>query len=225
MKSIRVPGVIMVALAFGLGTSGRATAEGFYFALSGGASSFDLPYNKAGVDQFLVEELEFNDVTVVGLESSLDDSDSGWGVTVGYRWGRYVAAELGFTNFGEALYDVDVTAEFADGTIGIGEGSLRTRIQGPALSVLGLLPVGTAFDLHLRGGVLFADTRERVRLVDEPYELDGRSKDLFAGLGATWNFAENYSARLEYQRYFDVGDDDKTDEQDVDFIAVSLLFR
>jgi hypothetical protein len=225
MNAKRMPRALLATAACCLGLAQTASADGFYFGLTGGASSFDVPYTRAEVDQTVVDLFALGGADVLEMESSLDDSDSGWGVAVGYRWGRFIAAELGYTNFGEALYQADLAVEFPDGTIGIGENSVRTRIQGPAVSVLGMLPIGSAFDLHLRGGILFADTRERVRLGLEAFELDGRSRDLFAGLGATWNFAENYAGRLEYQRYFDVGDDDHTDEQDVDFIALSILFR
>lgn len=225
--------VMSILLAAGLASTpvSGALAEGFYFGISGGAASFDLP-SKAAFDETYVDSLDglVPGVFVVGAESSLDDSDQAWGVQVGYRWGSYVAAELGYVNFGEALYRADVLLSdgFVDAPI---EVSARVRSSGPTLAVLGILPLRERFDIHARAGVYFSDTRYRERFEDpltgegDSIETDGSDKDLFAGLGAAWNINESYAVRLEYQRFFDVGDEDHTGEENIDLLSVGFLFR
>jgi hypothetical protein len=72
-------------------------------------------------------------------------------------------------------------------------------------------------------------SRIRVRDVDFAEnivhtEVDASDRDLFAGVGGAWNITDRYSLRFEFQRYFDVGEED-SGEGDVDMFAFSLLFR
>ncbi len=204
-------------MALGCLPAASALAEGFYFGVSGGLAAVDLP-SKASIDQL------FEDVGVAIESSSVDDEDTAWGVQVGYRWNSYVAAEVGYVNFGTAEYQA--TPAGIDGAV-----SLRARSSGPTVSVLGMLPASEHFDFHLRAGVYFGDSRMRARAEDFitgdafSEEAKSRSEDLFAGIGAAWNINDRYSLRLEYQRFFDVGDKNHTGETDIDLLSFSLLFR
>jgi hypothetical protein len=44
-------------------------------------------------------------------------------------------------------------------------------------------------------------------------------------VGIAWNINEAYSLRAEYQHFIDVGDEDHTGEQDIDFLSFIVLFR
>ena len=216
-----------LVLGFVPATAALAADSGFYFGITGGLATFDLP-SKGSIDEF-VEEL-FVDDGLVMESSSLDDDDTAWGLQVGYRWNPYVAAEVGYVNFGTAEYWA--TPEGVDADL-----SVRVRSSGPTLSVLGMLPLGERFDLHARAGVYFADSRLRYREqnydADEAYseEFKPSSENPFVGLGAAWNINDSYSVRIEYQRFFDVGGTvdvfgDKIDlETDIDLLSFSVLFR
>ncbi len=54
---------------------------------------------------------------------------------------------------------------------------------------------------------------------------DASQTELFAGIGAAWNVNQSFAVRAEYQRFFDVGDDKKNYEQDIDVISVGVLFK
>jgi len=198
-------------------TAALAADSGFYFGVSGGLAMFDLP-SKGSIDAL------FEDESLLLESSSLDDDDTAWGLQVGYRWNSYVAAEVGYVNFGSAEYRA--TPEGINGEV-----SLRARSSGPTLSVLGMLPVGERFDLHARAGVYFADTRLRVRVEDfdsatvDSEEIKPSSENMFAGIGAAWNINDSYALRIEYQRFFDVGDKDEIGETDIDLLSFSVLFR
>ncbi|AMN45992.1 hypothetical protein ACG33_02465 [Steroidobacter denitrificans] len=196
-------------------TAALAADPGFYFGISGGLATFDLP-SRGSLDAELEEEgflLE---------SSSLDDDDKAWGLQVGYRWNSYVAAEVGYANFGTAEYRA---TDGIDGNL-----SLRVRSSGPTLSVLGMLPVAERFDLHARAGVYFADTRVRYREagfdIGEDYSEGSKSssENPFLGIGAAWNINDSYALRVEYQRFFDVGKDD-IGKFDIDLLSFSVLFR
>lgn len=202
-------------------TAALAADTGFYFGITGGLATFDLP-SKGSIDAFIEEAFEDEGLTLES--SSLDDDDKAWGLQVGYRWNSYVAAEVGYVNLG--------TAEYRAKPAGVnGELSLRARSSGPTLSVLGMLPVGERFDLHARAGVYFADSRLRVRAEDHDTgdafseEVKPGSENPFVGIGAAWNINDSYSLRVEYQRFFDVGDKDDIGEIDIDLLSFSVLFR
>lgn len=236
---------VLVAAGLGFAVSGGGaaaqdrSAEGLYFSASGGVTAFDFP-NRADLDQVLIPFAtdalaELLLVPTGTPTSSVDDSDVGWGMQVGYRFNDYVAAEVGYVNLGDVLYEAILQATDAGGTIAPFpvESSLRFNATGPTASVLGMVAIGERFDIHGRAGIVFADTRlrRRVRTVDREFvniahdEFDARTQDLFAGVGATWNINDSYSVRVEYQRFFDVGDEDTSGEFDIDFIQVGILFR
>ena len=206
-----------LVLGFVPATATLAADSGFYFGISGGLATFDLP-SKGSIDEW------FEDDGLALESSSLDDDDTAWGLQVGYRWNSYVAAEVGYVNFGTAEYRATPAGSN-------GELSLRARSSGPTLAVLGMLPLGERFDLHARAGVYFADTRLRVRAEDYDTgdvlseEVKPSSENPFVGLGAAWNINDSYSLRVEYQRFFDVGDKDEIGETDIDLLSFSVLFR
>lgn len=226
----------LLAATLGLILSNAASAEtqGLYFGLTGGATSIDTSGSKQDRDEALAlpiaAALESEGIDVLGIESSLDDSDIGWGLQVGYRFNRYIAAEVGYVDLGEALYEAILTIDDGVETFPV-EVSSRFASSGPTAAVLGILPVGERFDVHAKAGLYFADTRYRARVRDIEFnenllhdEANAGEREVFLGLGGAWNINDSYSLRFEYQRFLDVGDDD-TAETDVDLFALSLLFR
>ncbi|HWK52630.1 MAG TPA: outer membrane beta-barrel protein, partial [Steroidobacter sp.] len=177
-----------------------------------------------------------------------DDTTTPWGAQIGYRFNDWVAVEVGYVDLGEATYTLSgaMAGDYAyfDGEnvvtvplVGGFESGLDVTSAGLTASALGMLPLGQHFDLHVRGGIYYADTRvtQRLRYIDAVNQADvfnllhrrtdASQTELFAGLGAAWNINESFSLRLEYQRYFDVGDGDKNGESDVNVFNFAVLFR
>jgi OmpA-OmpF porin, OOP family len=233
---------VLIAAGLGLAASGGAAAqdrsvEGFYFSAMGGASAFDFG-DRAELDLLLLPAVnallaaQTPPLTASNQTSSFDDSDMGWSVQVGYRFSNWVAAEVGYVNLGEALYEANMLASDGVNPAFPVETSLRFTTTGPTASILGMFAINERFDIHGRAGILFADTRLRYRIRDVELdanavhiEQDGSTQDLFAGIGAAWNINDNYGVRVEYQRFFDAGDEDTSGEFDIDFIQVGILFR
>ena len=242
---------LLAGLAIGCVLSTAAVAQesqGFYFGVWGGAGEFDFP-SKSAYDRTVSESLSSDIVLLPGSatltsvgNSDLDDSLSVWGVQVGYRFNKYVALEVGYVDLGELLYRLpgttsgtyDISPTQTVGISGRIERATQLTSSGITGSVLGILPLGERFDLHLRGGLYSADTRvtERIRFTSsDPVQnlahrrVDASQTELYAGAGAAWNINESFTLRVEYQKFFDVGDDEKTGEGDVDTLSLSLLFR
>jgi OOP family OmpA-OmpF porin len=231
--------------------------RGFYFGIWAGTGEIDLG-SKRELDGLFTELLDLQlaivplqpgtNLTAMPMSSKLDDTVSPWGAQVGYRFNNWVAVEVGYVNLGEATYTLSgaIAGNYAffDGTAVVNrplaggfESGIDVTSQGITAAALGMLPLGQHFDLHLRGGIYYADTRvtQRLRyidLVDQSdvfnllhHRADASQTELFAGVGAAWNINESFTLRVEYQKFFDIGDDEKTGESDVDVINFAVLFK
>jgi OOP family OmpA-OmpF porin len=235
--------------------------RGFYFGVWGGSGDMDFG-SKADADEAFLDMLPDElaavpiqpgtNLSAVATGSSLDDSLTPWGLQVGFRFNKWVAAEVGYVDLGELLYTLsgsiggtyafvcqqcDPPAVVTRNLNGGFERSLQVTSSGVTASALGMFPAGQHFDLHVRGGIYYADTRvtSRLRYIDavdqtDVFNLlhrrtDASQTELFAGLGGAWNINDSFALRLEYQKFFDVGDDEKNGETDIDVINVSLMFK
>ncbi|GFE79547.1 hypothetical protein GCM10011487_15470 [Steroidobacter agaridevorans] len=169
--------------------------------------------------------------------STLDDTTDVWGGTIGFRFNRWLGMEVGYVHLGEVKYDFNgvVNSTFDPGAISEDFDytmGYRFTSAGPTGAVVGFVPLGRRFELSGKAGIFFADTRETIRLYDVEFaenfahgRSDASQTELFAGIGATWSATERLAIRVEYQKFFDVGDDSKTYEQDIDVINVGVLFK
>jgi OOP family OmpA-OmpF porin len=195
------------------------SAERWYSGVAVGISKLDIS-SKAEFDSALASV-----VAPAPIRSSLDDDDIGWHVMLGYRWGTNLALEAGYTGFGKATYRAE--AQFAQPLRFNTEFSSR----GPVVSALGILTVGDRFEVYGRVGAYLGKTKLRTEGVDlatgESYAVEEKHDNVsaLAGVGITWNIAANYAARLDYQRFFDVGDFESVGPADVDLLTIGLLFR
>jgi OmpA-OmpF porin, OOP family len=226
--------VATAALAVGSISGASAAEEGFYFGITGGQSSADTDLAADSADVIAIGA-SLRGAVVSRIRSESDETDGAWGLHVGYQWNSYVSTEVGYVELGEAFDDFVATlttpppAAAPAGAIGL---SYKLRTSGITAAMLGTLPLGEKFDLHARGGILFARTRGTVlgrnavtNTVEGSFHSRGNSKDFFAGVGGAWNINPDYTLRVDYQRFLDVGDDEDVPEYDIDLISVSILFR
>jgi OOP family OmpA-OmpF porin len=140
----------------------------------------------------------------VGFEV-LDESASGWKLFGGYRFTRSIAAEAGYLDTGDA----EATIEGTDVTLGA---------TGTHVSVVASWLIGESFALHARGGII--NWEAELTLADEggSETSDANGQDLYWGAGATFNFADRFGVRLEYEV-------PEIEDVDVSSISLSLLWR
>ena len=174
---------------------------------------------------------------------SIDDSGIGWGLQVGYEFNNYVALEIGYVDLGKARQEGgSLLATWASETLaGTFDANLavsgRVVSAGPTLAVVGKFPFGAGFSAHARAGIYFADTRVRLKYmgfiddfspdvrVEDPAEFKAGTQELFLGTGAGWDINEDFGLRIEIQRFFDVGDEDRTGESDATLFTLGVVFR
>ena len=140
----------------------------------------------------------------LGFEA-LDNSATGWKVFGGYRFTRIIAAEAGYLDTGDA----EETIEGTDVTL---------NATGMHVSVVASWPIGETFALHARAGMI--DWEAELTLSDDigSETSDANGQDLYWGAGATFNFAERFGLRLEYEV-------PEIEEVDVSSISLSVLYR
>jgi hypothetical protein len=120
-----------------------------------------------------------------------------------------------------------------NGTVsdGVTSGDLRSQLttesSGPSLSALGILPFMKGWEAHARAGVYFSSNDATARLTIDGVEdsaSDSSNSTEFvwgAGIGYTRG---NYTGRLDYQQYTDVGDS-STGEANIDRLTFVAIVR
>jgi opacity protein-like surface antigen len=201
----RSTGCVPLATLMLCAAAQAADEPGFYFAAAASRVAYD------GQGHLFSKPYSRNRQTMI------DDVDTGFSATVGYRINRYIAGELTYADFGEYeridRYDL--------GSIGRSEDRTLFGVRGPSLSVLGSLPLGEQWEVFLRGGVLFADQKIT-------HTFGGNSSDEvgIAGAGVQWSFAPSWAARLEYQLTRDMNLDALArSESSIDQTSLSVLFK
>ena len=171
----------------------------------------------------------------VPAELSADETDVGWNFSLGYRVNKYLAAELAYVDSGEAsLVEHYRPLSFSPIPSPVTElnRSYTVTSRGPALSVLGSLPLGSKWELFLRGGVLFAKQEVEARttaiggsaITPSPIERDFSDEVVTVGAGVQWAFLPRWTARLEYQRTDDLQANEIMGESRIDQASLSVLF-
>ena len=207
--------LVLVALAGMAAAPAVATDRtGFYFAADAGVSSFDI--SKNDVDELVFLTFNESGLDVLAGESTLDDEDTAFGVTLGYRFAPFMAVEASYLDLGQAEYKASglVTDGVSTAAVDLG---LTAESSGPALSLLGMLPINEAWDVYARAGVFFADTQQAVRATVDGFSvsdsLSESSEEFLWGVGTGYTFGEQWTVRLDYQQIQDVGNEETTGKQ------------
>jgi OOP family OmpA-OmpF porin len=142
--------------------------------------------------------------TDLGLPNAqVGDSATTYTLRGGYRFSPYWAVELGYYDLGE--YD------FSSGGLA---GTAKAKSFG--ISLVGILPLGEAFDVYGRIG--YADSEVKVNASAGGFV--GNSKDnqggATYGVGARWNVSRNWGVFAEWM---------KNDKIEVDSYLVGFDFR
>jgi hypothetical protein len=188
--------------------------------------------DQRGDEQSLIDILDEAGVPVQNEHVSTEDSDIGYSASFGYRFSRYIAGELGLSQFGtlstSLSADVDVPQD--------NQGFVPARFQyafhvgGPIISVVGILPIKDKLEFYGRAGYMFATVeREFTSSVNGQrgvrYGAQGDSQNMVYGVGVTWNVTQVYSARVEYTILDDVGQANRTGTEDLTALSLGVLVR
>ncbi len=212
MKSSIAAPFLLAALAGSPVVHAQSTPpdQGFYLGASAGQARTDVPTG------------EFNDdllgLGVATARTTSDDKDTGWKLYAGYQFNRNLALELGYADLGKFTLTGVTTGPSirAHGDI---------KVKALSLDAVGIAPVAGRVALFGKLGVTYWDTDINVSATGAGLtDRSSDSDDGFgwkAGLGARFDITRNVGVRLEWERYFRVGED----KDDVDLLSLGLQFR
>jgi len=143
--------------------------------------------------------------------TTTDSTDRAAQIFVGYRFTRWLGAEIAYQDLGTAgtFYSLHSNQPVFNAVPLLLRGEYRVRDFNGAL--VASWPLAESFELLARGGI--ANTRFDY---DEhgndagghPYSFHARTRtrsNAQAGIGALWRFAPHFALRLDLDRNFDVG--------------------
>jgi opacity protein-like surface antigen len=153
----------------------------------------DIGRSSIGLDTTELEE--------AGLQSSGSDRrDSGYAITLGWRFSPHLAAEAAFVDLGEGNVAVEDGGPVSNATVAI-------QSTGVLLALTGAWPIHDKWSLEGRAGAYLGKTETRIRgvvtgpLGSQPINslLGSDSKaGLAAGVGAVVAFSDAWALRLGY---------------------------
>jgi hypothetical protein len=170
-----------------------AQDTGFYIGGAAGQSSYREMCND--FDEFAAAAGAFNCQT---------REATGGKIFAGWRFHRYLAAEISYIDFGKAR---------ATGTSGGAavEGTLAVKAAG--ISALGMLPLGDSTWIFGRLGALQTQADATVNGAGTPRRDE---TEIHTGIGGIYDFSRRWAMRVEYERAADIK---------VDLISLGVQFR
>lgn len=169
-------------------------------------------YVGAGVGQSRAEGCDR--LYAVGFSGTCDNKDTAFNLFGGYQINRHFAAELGYGS-GEltvngALAGVPYSA------------SVETDIL--ELTGLAMLPVMDRLSVYAKAGLFYWDTEAQGNFGGAISTGNDSDIDVTYGLGAQYSFTRNWSARVEWQRYRDVGSASALGAADADVVRAAVRY-
>ena len=185
-----------------------AMVSALALSTSASAGFFDLtlaPYVGAGIGKSKA------DITCPAT-SSCDDKDTAYKLYGGLEVNEFISMEVGYVDLGE----VTVT----------GTPSGTVSAHGMTMQVLGTYALNPSFSLLVRGGMNILNTEVNGTIAGTPNNNSGDTDVAWsAGLGAQYNLTKSVGLRMEWERFFKVGDSTTTGEADVDMISAGLVYK
>lgn len=130
--------------------------------------------------------------TILAGAGTCDDNGSYWKAFGGYRFNPYFSYELGYADFGELVRTTGV-------------GSATYEATGIEIVLVAAIPLSREFSLYGKFGLFRWDV-DRTDVGTGAGTTSAKGKDMTYGFGVNYNLTRSIAARMEYQKYFDVGD-------------------
>ncbi|MGH8203122.1 MAG: outer membrane beta-barrel protein [Steroidobacteraceae bacterium] len=214
---------LLSCLGFGSVAAAQAAQPGWYLIGSAGEASASV--SQSEMDENLVSIFASGGLDVVDSTSTLDDSDTGFGLAGGYQLNDYFALEFSYVDLGSV--DYQATSTVTDGTSSaVIETQLESSANGPIVSALGIFPIGERFSVFGRFGfsLLNAEGSARITLdgMTQRISQSSQKSDPVFGIGAEFSMTRHFTLRLAWDRYLDVGTADVSGDIDADLITLGI---
>lgn len=153
-----------------------------------------------------------------GISSSVDGSDTGYKLQLGYMFNRNWGIEGGWVDLGRARYN----ANFTGGTT-----NAEIRTSGFNLNGIYAWPVAERVSLFAKAGALYADNKTSASGsgpgATSVFGTNGWRWGVNLGIGAMYEFTSNFALRGEIERY-DLGDANTTGRGHTALLSAGLKY-
>lgn len=151
-----------------------------------------------------------------GFAGSCDDKDTAWKIFGGYQFNRNLGAELGYVDLGEFT---------ASGTFLGAPATASIEAKGVELVGVGTIPFTPQLAAYGKAGIFRWDVDSSARVGAGAAAANDDGTDFTFGVGLKYDFTRNLAARLEFQRYNNVGETNTTGQSDVNLWTLGVMFR
>jgi OOP family OmpA-OmpF porin len=188
--------------------------EGYYMGASVGA----LKANKMSKGA-IIQALQGQGLAVSTTHA--DDSATGWKLWAGYRFNPYWAIEGGYTSLGSYEFDGQVIAD---------PGAVKATFKADDWNLLavGIWPINDRYEVFGKAGMGYWRTKleatgsfsaQNVRTV----KTNGTSPVF--GVGGVMHLTPYWSARLEWERFHEIGEASGSGRSDIDLTSLGLQYN
>jgi len=192
MKAIYIAAASIFAIA-----ASPVFAGDLYVLGSVGRTSANL--NQGAIDANL------RSAGATGVSSNVNETDTGYKLQLGYQVNQNLAVEGGYVNLGKFTYSASFTGGSANATV---------EADGFNIAALGIIPIDESFSLFGKLGAIRAKLEASVSASGPGGSASGSASTSQwkgnYGVGAIYNFNKNASARLEFEQFHQLGDNNTT---------------
>lgn len=159
------------------------------------------------------------------------DGDTSLSVFAGYRFNRYLAAEVGWFDAGTMGWDQSLV--YVPDLLDVYNTDVDLEVTAVNATVLGILPFARVWEAYIRGGAAFYDADADQRLTPSfggatvERSIDDSGADLLFGIGIGVTLFQRAHVRLEFQSFFI--DEDliavEDDTASVDTLLLDVQYR
>lgn len=139
--------------------------------------------------------------------ASCKDTDTAWKLLGGYRFNRYLAAEVSYINWGEVTASVPLS--------GGGVANVAANQQSYGIAAVGSLPLGPQFSVFGKLGYLHT-MQETRRVSPNPSTVERDDNEFHYGLGARYSLTSNWAIRGEWEN---------TEKLKVQMLSIGVEYR
>ena len=215
--------IALWALAFAGYASGQPGApykdiyDGWYAGASVGQTRVDL--DDAALDRTLTSN------GIAHSPLSVNDTDTGWKVYMGYRFLPYFALEGAYAALGEVSAETTITSFLG---IPVPAQTLSAKVEVNDtlyFAAVGIVPLGDRFAIFGKVGFYSAEADLTVCGGAGCVSQTERDENRMYGLGIDLFFTRQWGMRAEWERFTNVGSDQTGGKGDVDLISVGVIYR
>jgi OmpA-OmpF porin, OOP family len=201
---------LSVALSTGLGTAHAAEpTAGWYAGLDLGRSRLGM--SGGDIDGALANQ-------GVAGSSSIDKSDTSYGINGGFRFNRNFAVEAAWERLGDFSYNSNTGTDTIDG---------KFKASALSLAGVGILPLAPSWSLYGKAGLARTTVDLDANSETGATAVSNQSHDRIGGLigaGVTYDFNGGVFTKLGWDHYAKVGDD-STGETSINTYSLGVGIR